>query len=128
MEKKRLINIPLGKKEFFSLREDSFVWFSFWSTLLLIPLMAILILLNWTHLPPQIPLFFSRPWGESQLSSPSRLWLLPLLSTITLLLNLFLAIIPFKGEIFMRRILAITSTVTGSLYFWAIYKIISLVG
>ncbi len=42
-------------------------------------------------LPPQLPLWYSRPWGETQLTDPKMLGLLPALAIgITLVTNLLL--------------------------------------
>lgn len=39
-----------------------------------------------SHLPPQVPLFYSRPWGEEQLGSP--VWLfLPLGMTVLIAIS-----------------------------------------
>ncbi len=35
------------------------------------------LLLYRTSLPPQVPLWYSRPWGEDQLTQPIGLWLVP---------------------------------------------------
>ena len=32
---------------------------------------VLLIVIVWSFLPPQIPFFYSRPWGEEQLVHPS---------------------------------------------------------
>ncbi len=34
----------------------------------------------WRHLPPQVPLLYTRPWGELQLVSPYYLWLIPIVA------------------------------------------------
>lgn len=34
----------------------------------------------WKNLPPEVPLLYSRPWGEDQLVSPYFLWMIPLLA------------------------------------------------
>ena len=36
----------------------------------------------WKYLPPEVPLLYSRPWGEDQLVSPYFLWLIPLLNLV----------------------------------------------
>jgi len=38
-------------------------------------------------LPPEIPLFYSCPWGKEQLTNPSSLFILPFLSLVILLGN-----------------------------------------
>jgi len=47
----------------------------------------------WAKLPPQVPLFYSHPWGESQLVSPIGLILLLLLSLLIFILNFVLKIL-----------------------------------
>jgi hypothetical protein len=44
----------------------------------------------WKHLPPQVPLLYSLPWGQDQLVSPYYLWLIPTFSILLgLLANVF---------------------------------------
>lgn len=124
---RRLLNIPLNKKELISLKEDSFVWFSFLISLSLIFLIFLLIFLNWRRLPPEVPLFFSRPWGEKQLTSSFNLWLMPLLSFTVLAFNLFLAVSFFQKEVLIRRILASATLMVALICFLTAYKIILLI-
>jgi hypothetical protein len=53
----------LGFRFSSSLLALSFLWLAFW----------------WLKLPPQVPLLYSRPYGESRLINSWGLWLLPLL-------------------------------------------------
>lgn len=65
-------------------------WFIFLSGLLII-VAAIVLLVVWMKLPPEVPWFYSLPWGEGQLIE--RLWFaatLPLMGTIVLI-NLFIS-------------------------------------
>lgn len=39
--------------------------------------MTIMLLTHWNKFPSQIPLYYSRPWGEDQLTTPMFLFLLP---------------------------------------------------
>ena len=45
----------------------------------------------WRKLPPQVPVVYSRPWGEEQLLSKPFIILLPGLATLLTLINLKLA-------------------------------------
>ncbi|MBI2008514.1 hypothetical protein HYS82_02550 [Candidatus Amesbacteria bacterium] len=36
-----------------------------------------LLAIFFARLPPQVPLWYSRPWGEEQLASPAILWSIP---------------------------------------------------
>ncbi|HUW21243.1 MAG TPA: hypothetical protein VMW41_01110 [Candidatus Bathyarchaeia archaeon] len=127
MNQRRLLKIPINKKELALLRDDSFVWFSSLASLCLIILTSLLIFYSWNRLPPQIPLFYSRPWGEKQLASPLELWLLPAFSFGILTLNTFLAIFTLKKDILIRRVLAATALIVTLLCSIAAYKITSLI-
>lgn len=37
----------------------------------------LMIIVRWNRLPPSVPLWYSRPWGEDQLAGPFWLFLLP---------------------------------------------------
>jgi len=41
-----------------------------------------LIVVYWKALPPEVPLLYSRPWGQDQLVSPYFLWLVPALTAV----------------------------------------------
>lgn len=82
--------------------------------------------LFWTKLPPQIPLFYSKPWGESQLSKPYFLPIPLIIATVFLLLNIIIA-----GKIdnypFLKKTLALGTTIVSVLGSIAIIRIILLV-
>lgn len=50
-------------------------------------LMIAAFLLKFNHLPPQIPLFYSRLWGEDQLSDTWLIFLLPIFMTLLIVIN-----------------------------------------
>jgi len=95
-------------------------------SLILILLQLILIFIYIDKLPPQLPLFYSRPWGEDQLVSPRFLFLLPATSTTVLFVNLLF--ITFLAKL---KLLSISLLVSSSLYsflsFYTLVKIINLV-
>ena len=68
------------------------------ANILLILLQVGVIALAWRALPPQVPLFYSRPWGEDQLVHPFGLLLLPAASLLVFLINLFLPSLILKQE------------------------------
>ncbi|MFH1840889.1 MAG: hypothetical protein ABH807_01920 [Candidatus Shapirobacteria bacterium] len=54
-------------------------------------------------LPPQLPLYYSRPWGEKQLAAPQELLLLPLLCFLVTLLNLtVIRFLPLNDKLISR--------------------------
>ena len=62
------------------------------------------LLLNFNHLPPQIPLFFSRPWGEDQLADTWLVLVLPFLLNVLYFINLSLYKRFFSGNDFVKKI------------------------
>ena len=47
----------------------------------------LVILIFWRKLPPEVPLFYSQPWGKEQLASPWMLLILPGLTLVVFLIN-----------------------------------------
>lgn len=86
-----------------------------------------LIIWYYKHLPPQIPLFFSRPWGSSWLAPVSAILILPLYSLLTILLNYFLAIYFHQKKPLLSQILLVFSVFISLIAAIAVYKIITLV-
>lgn len=95
-------------------------------SLLFLAISSILLLIFWRQLPPQIPLFYSLPWGIEQLSSPLRLLLFPLsiLAAIilTILTNKFVA-----KELVLLLIVDITDALFSFMACLSLIKIILLV-
>jgi len=60
-------------------------------SLLFIIVMGGFLFIFYRQLPPQLPLFYSRPWGERQLVSPSTLLFLPSLSLVVLIVNILIS-------------------------------------
>jgi len=66
--------------------------------------MGLTLLLGFNHLPPQIPLFFSKPWGEDQLADTWMIILLPVLLNSLYFINLSLYKRFFSGNEFVKKI------------------------
>lgn len=87
----------------------------------------LVIALAWAHLPPQLPLFYSRPWGKEQLSSPLGLLLLPILSLVISFVNFtFLSLIP-QEEKLIKQILTNAIAAFNFLCLVTLVQIIRLV-
>jgi len=95
-------------------------------TILLIISQLTIIIFFFTKLPPQIPLFFSRPWGELQLTSPFYLLLLPFFSLIVLLINLLLASLLLEKNEFLANTLISGSPILTLFALIAVIRIIFL--
>jgi hypothetical protein len=66
--------------------------------------MIVSVALNFSYLPPQIPLFYSKSWGEDQLGEIWMIALLPIILNSLYLLNLFVYKKYFPQNEFVRRI------------------------
>ncbi len=75
-------------------------------------------------LPPKIPLWFSQPWGESRLSDPAFLWLLPLLIAFFLVVNNGWAKFLEKNHPQLALLLVWTSFLIAIVCFFPLYRII----
>jgi len=64
----------------------------------------------WPQLTPQIPLFYSRTWGEAQLADKAWLWLIPAGLWLTILINL-----RFSSRLFNQEKIIALALVWGSL-------------
>lgn len=66
---------------------------------------------RFNSLPPQVPLFFSLPWGEKQLASASSLFVLPGFTILVTFFNYFIAALIPQSQFFFRRLLIIFSLI-----------------
>jgi hypothetical protein len=96
-------------------------------TVFFILVQVVLLFFKFSDLPPQIPLYYSQPWGESQLAPASSIFILPALSLFVLLLNNILAVFFLKSVQLLSRFLIITSLVFSFLSAIAVYQIIWLI-
>jgi hypothetical protein len=78
-------------------------------------------------LPPQIPLYYSLPWGKSQLTQASLLFILPTISLILLLINNLFAISLIKTSLLLSRILLAISLIFSFLSLVALIHIVYLI-
>ncbi len=85
--------------------------------------------LNWKILPPQVPLYYFRSWGESRLGTREDLLLLPLSAGLVLLFNLWAALYFYQREKekLLAQLLLLNSVVVNFLAFIYLYRIVNLV-
>jgi hypothetical protein len=73
----------------------------------LIVAMVSIILWFYKFLPPQVPLYYSRPWGQEQLASPMFLFLLPIGSLVWYIFSLiFIGRKMYEYRVFAQILLA----------------------
>ncbi len=84
------------------------------------------LILNWKIFPPEIPLLYSRPWGQDQLVHPLALWSLP---AISLVIGVAIGLLGKKiaGDGVLRIILLTSSVVIQLIMVTGLLRIILLV-
>lgn len=85
------------------------------------------IALFYTHLPPLIPLWYSRPWGADQLAHPAWLLIFPLGSISIFFINRIVTVYFAAQYLIFSQILYLTSLVASILSFAALIKILLLI-
>jgi len=95
--------------------------------LILLAAQALAIVLVWRFLPPEIPFFYSRPWGKDQLASYPSIVMLPLIGLIIFFTNLVIAQLAIKEDSLIRKMLVIASLVFSFLILISFVQIIRLI-
>ena len=72
-------------------------------------IMAGIILWQYRFLPQEIPLFYSRPWGQPQIADYWYLLLLPILMHIFVFANIYLSTKQFSSDNFLKKIFNIVN-------------------
>ncbi len=85
---------------------------------------SLLFAVSWFSLPPQVPLFYSRPWGEGQLAQPLFLLLPLVLGIIFLLINAVFA--KTQSDSFLKHSLVLGGVVASLFASIAIIRILLL--
>lgn len=93
--------------------------------LVIIGAQILLIFLSWNKLPPEIPLFYSQPWGTDQLAPGFMILLLPLLSLFVLFVNLSLSKV-FKDKL-INKLFSFTSLIFSIFCLIGAVRIVRLV-
>ena len=96
-------------------------------SILIIVIQLIIIIIFFSQLPPKVPLFYSQPWGKSQLADSVYLLLLPGLSLAILIINSILAAIFVDKQIFYSYCLTWVSTIFSLFELITLIKIIQIV-
>ena len=107
-------------------KSDKMANASFKFTLVVIIASLFFLFFSWSKLPPEVPLFYSLPWGKEQLVLPYFLWFLPLSSHLFLLLNSFLSSY-FAEDKFLVRVLMMSAGLYALLTSLTLWRIITLI-
>lgn len=127
MESSNLFANTKPKNNFFSLNDKILVTIVTFG-LITVLLSVLSLIIKWQNLPPQVPLFYSKPWGSEQLAPKSFLWFLPILAVVIWLLDLALIRTFLKNNEFLSRILAVFGALTAILVSITLVKIVFQVG
>ncbi|MDO8261303.1 MAG: hypothetical protein Q7T50_07500 [Candidatus Magasanikbacteria bacterium] len=102
---------------------------SFWSflvSIIFVLLEVLLIALYWRRLPPEIPLFYSKPWGSAMLAHQLFIWLIPLIAFLFLFVNFCIVIFFMQENKFLNRVMCVTSLLIGFTTFYGLLRILTL--
>lgn len=115
------------KNAFKTLFQDPLCLWSLTLALIFLILGSICLVFAWPHLPPQVPLFLNRPWGEEQLATKGQLPLLPIFAFLVFLFDLFFSIRFFSKDPILGRTLISTGAILVSILIIALFQIVNLV-
>ncbi|MFA9288838.1 MAG: hypothetical protein ACEQSA_03090 [Weeksellaceae bacterium] len=90
-------------------------------------LLAALLAWRYNSLPQQIPLYYSRPWGEQQIADTWHLALLPVLMHIMFFANILIAKRFFAHHELFQKIFKLANILTIIAYTALIIQIMFLV-
>ena len=117
----------MKKKYFSGWSFERIVFPRIYFTILIVNFLSIAaIFLIKTHLPPEIPLFYGKPFGQDQLVKSSFLTIPLIITTIIAIFNLIISI--FVTNRFLTQMLAGIATATSILALITVFEIIYLVG
>ncbi len=94
---------------------------------IIVLLSVILLLLRAKDLPPVVPLWYAKPWGEEQLTSPWWLTVLPATSLITYIINVVASAYLTVQHLVFTQLLYATALMVSLLSFVTLIKILLLV-
>lgn len=82
---------------------------------------------RWRLLPPQVPLWYYKPWGVEQLTSPYWLFILPLASILVYFANILISVYFTPEYLVFIQTLSLTSLLVSFLSFVTLVKILFIV-
>jgi len=85
------------------------------------------LLWRFRQLPPEVPLWFSRPWGADQLASAYWLFLLPLSGLVWYIIDLLIGIFITTDYLIFTQLLFLSALIVNILSFVTLIKILFLV-
>lgn len=90
-------------------------------------LMILIFFIEFGHLPPQIPLFYSKPWGEDQLAEVWMIFLLPIFLDIFVVGNYFIVKRIFSDDLYVKKLMSYVNIFLVAVFFLVYLKIFLLI-
>ncbi len=122
--------VPLSQRLFQGIGSARTTWEYRWATNAVVSQFLIgsaVIAWYWRSLPPQVPLWYSKPWGDERLASPWFLFL-PLVSAVVIYLVNLTAVVRFADNHPMfARVLLLTSILISILSGFMVIRIVTLI-
>lgn len=97
--------------------------FYIWSSIGVL-LMLLIIAGLWGFLPAEVPIFYTLPWGEGRLAPKIMLLIMPLISTLIIVINIILGKSLKLHHLLITRMLAATTGLTALMLLLAILGIV----
>ena len=107
------------------LKDKLYAW-SLIAIIFLIFLQFLAIAFFYKYIPPQIPIFYSQPWGQEQLAGKKLIFLFPIQLILLLIINYFLAAFFFLKEKLLAKFFIFGVSLAAVLLSIAFFKILSL--
>lgn len=115
------------KKYFKYLREDKLLSRLFVIAFILIAITVVYILINYSKLPPLLPVFNQLPWGEKRLSQTIGIFIPSGVVFAILIFNIIASSLSYPKSPLISRMLAVTSFLTSLLTLLFVIRTIQLI-
>lgn len=115
------------KKYFKYLREDKLLSRLFVFAFILIVITVVYILINYSKLPPLLPIFNQLPWGEKRLSQTIGIFIPSGVVFAILIFNIIASSLSYPKSPLISRMLAVTSFLTSLLTLLFVIRTIQLI-
>lgn len=115
------------RKQFRLFLHDRMHSYSFYSSVMVLSLGCLIFMIQLRNLPPVLPLFYNRPWGEDQLAQPLSLFIFLFFGIILFLGNTYISLVVSAKNILLSRLIMWVSVLSSLLLVITIIRIIILV-
>lgn len=115
------------RKFFKYLKEDRLLLRLFVVTVILIIVAVIYILINYSKLPPLLPIFNQLPWGEKRLSQTLGIFIPSVVVILILVFNIIVSALSYPRSPLISRMLAVTGFLTALLMLLFVIRTIQLI-